>query len=246
MADLSGSAPATYKASRPQLALVLAPQDVSFEADSVVNGASFTSGIAPGGLMAIFGTGLVGQASLPVSSSPVSSSLATTVDIDGVPVQVLAASPFQINAVLPSTVMPGTHILRVQSAFGSAQQPVVVSAVAPAIFLLGIPPVGALVNQNGTLNAPNNPAARGQVVAVYATGLGAVTKQGEVSNTSTPVTVVLNGQELATTFAGLAPGSAGEYQVNVLIPVTTPPGVTISFTLKQGGQLSNTVTLALQ
>ena len=234
MVDLSGNNPATYKASRPQLALVLAPQDVSFQADSVVNGASFTSGIAPGGVMVIFGTGLAGSGG------------ATTVDIDGSPVSILAASPFQINAVVPSTVAPGTHTLHVQSPFGSAQQPVVVSAVAPAIFLLGNPPVGAVVNPNGTLNAPNNPAARGQVVVVYATGLGAVATQGQVSNTTTPVTVLLNGQELAAAFAGLAPGSAGEYQVNVFIPATTPPGLGISLTLKQGGQLSNTVTLALQ
>jgi uncharacterized protein (TIGR03437 family) len=256
--DLSGNAPVTYKASRPQLALALAPQDVSFEADAVVNGATFTSGIAPGGLMSIFGTGLaVGPASLPVSSSPVTpgtglatsgtaTSGTTTLDIDGSPVPVLAVSPFQINAMVPFGIAPGTHNLQVRSAFGSAQQPVAVSAVAPAIFLLGNPPVGAVVNQDGTLNAPNNPARRGQVVVVYATGLGAVTKQGQVSNTATPVTLVLNGQELAAAFAGLAPGSAGEYQVNVLIPATTPPGLGISLTLKQGGQLSNTVTLALQ
>jgi uncharacterized protein (TIGR03437 family) len=234
MADLSGNAVATYKASRPQLALVLAPQDVSFQADAVVNGASFTSGIAPGGVMVILGTGLSGSGST------------TAVDIDGEPVPVLAATPFQINALVPSTVAPGTHTLQVQSAFGSARQPVLVAALAPAIFLLGSPPLGAIVNPDGTLNAPGNPAARGQVVVVYATGLGAVSKQGQVSNTTTPVTVVLAGQELPAAFAGLAPGSAGEYQVNVLIPATTPPGLALSLTLKQGGQLSNTVTLALQ
>jgi uncharacterized protein (TIGR03437 family) len=189
-------------------------------------------------VMVIFGTGLsVGQASLPVASD------ATTVDIDGVPVTVLAATPFQINAVIPSNVEPGTHTLHVQSPYGSAQQPIVISAVAPAIFLVGNPLVGALVNQNGTMNGPSSPAIRGQTTVVYATGLGAVTSQG---NVTTPVTVVLNGQELPVAFAGLAPGTAGEYQVNVLIPATTPPGLGISLTLKQGGQLSNTVTLALQ
>jgi uncharacterized protein (TIGR03437 family) len=241
MLDISGTVPAAYMASRPQLALELAPQDVSFAANAVVNGASLTSGIAPGGVMTIFGTGLsVGQASLPVSSG------ATTVDIDGVPVTVLAATPFQINAVVPSSTQPGTHTLHVQSPYGSAQQPIVISAVSPEIFLVGNPLVGALVNQNGTINGPSSPAIRGQTVTVYATGLGAVTKQGQVSSVTTPVTVVLNGQELPVAFAGLAPGSAGEYQVNVLIPATTPPGLGISLTLKQGGQLSNTVTLALQ
>ena len=243
MVDVSGNAPATYQASRPQLGLALAPQVISFQAAAVVNGATFTAGIAPGGIMAIFGSGLaVGQASLPVSSP----GAPTTVDIDGTPVTVLAATPFQINAVVPSSITPGPHTLHVQSVFGSAQQSIVVSAIAPAIFLLGSPPAGAITNQDGTLNGPGNPANRGQVVVIYATGLGAVVTQGQLSNAATPVTVVLNGQELPAAFAGLAPGTAGEYQVNLLIPASFPPGLGISLTLKQGEQLSNTVTLALQ
>src|SRR6185369_5758248 len=98
--DISGSAPVTYKASRPQLTLLLAPQEVSFSADSVVNGANFTRGIAPGGIVSIFGTGLAGPAA------------ATSVDFDGVRAQVLAATPFQVNAVVPSGIGAGNHTLR--------------------------------------------------------------------------------------------------------------------------------------
>ncbi len=232
--DLSGNGVATYTASRPQLALLLVPQVVSFQAANVVNGASFTSGVAPGGVMVVFGNGLAG------------SGAATVVAIDGAPVPVLAATPFQANVLIPADVAPGTHTLMVQSAFGSAQQTIVISAVAPAIFLVGNPPMGAVVNQDGTLNAPSNPAARGQVVVIYATGLGATATQGQLSPTITPVTVVLNGQEMPVAFAGLAPGTNGEYQVNFVIPTAFPPGLGISITLKQGGQLSNPVTLALQ
>jgi uncharacterized protein (TIGR03437 family) len=166
--------------------------------------------------------------------------------LDGSPVQVLSATPFQINGVIPGDLSPGVHVLHIESPFGIAQQAVMVSPVSPAIFLLGSPPVAALVNQDGSLNGPASPAIRGQVVSIYATGLGAVTRQSAVSPVSTPVTVVLNGQEITPEFAGLAPGIPGEYQVNVLIPAATPPGVAISFTLKQGGQASNPVTLALQ
>jgi len=232
--DVSGSAPATYKASRPQLALDLEPQNVAFTADAVVNAATFTSGIAPGGIFSIFGTGLAG------------SGTATTVDFDGTAATVLSASPFQINAVVPPGTAPGTHTLDVASAFGNAQQTVTVSPVAPAIFLIGNPPVGAVVNQSGTLNGPSAPLPRGQVLIIYATGLGAVVKQGQLSVATTPVTVMLNGQELPTAYAGLAPGSIGEYQVNVTIPANTPPGLSVALALKQGGLLSNTVSVALQ
>ena len=47
-------------------------------------------------------------------------------------------------------------------------------------------------------------------------------------------------------FAGLAPGYVGLYQVNVPIPAAAPPGLGISLTLKEGGQVSNTVIVALQ
>jgi uncharacterized protein (TIGR03437 family) len=57
---------------------------------------------------------------------------------------------------------------------------------------------------------------------------------------------VLNGTELPVLFAGLTPGYIGLYQANVIIPAATPPGLGISLTLKQGGQRSNSVDLALQ
>src|SRR5262249_52372571 len=127
-ADVSGSAIATYKATRPQLNLTLVPQDVSFTAAGVVNGATFASGIAPGGIMPIFGRGFSG------AGSP------TAVEIDGVPAPVLAATPFQINAQVPPSILAGNHTLRVRSAYGAAEQSIAVSEVAPGIFLIGNPP----------------------------------------------------------------------------------------------------------
>jgi uncharacterized protein (TIGR03437 family) len=232
--DLSGSTPAVYKATRPQLNLVLGPQDVSFTASGVVNAATFTAGIAPGGIMAIFGNGLARAGS------------ATSVDMDGTAVRLLYTSAFQINAEVPAGMAPGVHTLHIQSAFGGAQQAVTVAAVAPEIFLVGNPAVGALVNQDNSLNGPTNPLPRGKALVIYCTGLGAVTGSGQLSVATTPVTVVVNGAELPAAFAGLTPGYIGLYQVNVIIPAATPPGIGLALTLKQGGQLSNSVGLALQ
>ena len=232
--DLSGSTAVTDQASRPQLNLVLAPLTANFTAAGVVNAATFTSGIAPGGIVSIFGGGLA------------SSSGSTAVDIDGEALTVLSASAFQVNAVLPQDVAPGSHTLRVQSVYGTAQQSVTVSAVAPAIFLVGTPPVGAVENQDGSLNGSPNPAIRGQVIVVYATGLGAINKQGAFSVVKNVVTAVVNGMELPTAFAGLAPGYVGLYQVNIPIPLNMPPGLGISLTLKQGGIGTNSVQVSIQ
>jgi uncharacterized protein (TIGR03437 family) len=235
LTDLSGSAPATYQASRPQFYLAVGPQAVSFSASAVVNGATFGPGIAPGGVVSIFGVGLAGPGK------------ETAVDMDGTALRMLLATPFQINAEVPLVMAPGVHSLRVQSAYGSMQQTVTVSAVAPGIFLLiGNPPIGAITNQNYSLIEPSNPLPRGQAMVIFATGLGAVTQSGQLSVTSAPVTVVLNGTELPPAFAGLAPGYIGLYQVNVLIPPSTPPGLGIPLTLRVGGQTSNTVSVSVQ
>jgi uncharacterized protein (TIGR03437 family) len=232
--DLSGAVPAAYSATRPVLPLVVVPLAAGISANGIVNAASFTPGIAPGGIMAIFGQGLAGAGT------------ATAVDVDGVASTVFSASDFQVNALVPAALAPGNHTVQVRSAYGSAQQTVVVAALAPAIFLVGNPAVGAVVNQDGTLNATTNPVARGQYVTIYATGLGAVAAQGKLSVAETTVTVVINSTELPVAFAGLAPGFAGLYQVNVQIPTGLAPGLGIPLTLKQGEILSNVVNISLQ
>ncbi len=232
--DVSGSAPTAYQASRPLLNLVLSPQTANIAAAGVVNAATFTSGIAPGEIVSIFGSGLASSAG------------STTVDLDGTAATVLSASPFQVNAVVPPGIASGLHMLEVKSAYGTAQEQISVSAVAPAIFLIGSPPVGAVENQDGSLNGPTNPVARGQALVIFATGLGTVSAEGPLSVVNSVVTAVINGMELPVSFAGLAPGYIGLYQINVPIPTSIAPGLGINLTLKQGGQLSNAISVAIQ
>jgi len=233
--DVSGSAAASYALTRPKAVLVVSPLTAAIAADGIVNAADFTSGLAPGGIMAIFGTGLSGAGT------------ATAVDVDGAAAAILFASAFQVNAQIPPATAPGAHNVRVKSAYGTAQQQAAVSAVAPAIFLLaGGGGMGAVLNQDYSLNTPETPLERGQVLQVYATGLGATARQGQYALAVATVTAVVNGTELPVSFAGLAPGFVGLYQVNIPIPAATPPGSGISLTLKQGGQVSNAVEIALQ
>jgi uncharacterized protein (TIGR03437 family) len=151
-----------------------------------------------------------------------------------------------VNVVAPLSLTPGPHKLTIRSPYGVAEQTVAIAAVAPAIFLVGNPATGAVVNSDGTLNGPSAPASRGQYVVIYATGLGAVARQGSLSAAVTPVTVVLNGVELPVLFAGLTPGYPGLYQVNVEIPTNTGPGLGLLLTVKQAEQVSNVVAIGLQ
>ena len=77
-------------------------------------------------------------------------------------------------------------------------------------------------------------------------GWGDRDRQGQSSVTATPVTVLVNGQELPIAFAGLTPDIAGLYQVNVAIPTgNIPPGLGQSLSVKQGA-VSNVVPVAIQ
>lgn len=211
----------------------LAPLQASIAAGGIVSAASFTTDVAPGGLISVYGTGFV------------RSGFDTLVQINGEPAAVLVALPFQINAQIPPDISPGAATLSVASGNGNAQQSITVVSVAPEIFSI-TPTQGAVTNQDNSLNSPSNPALRSGAIVVYCTGLGAVSPAGQLSVASTPVTVVLGGTELPTAFAGLTPGLIGLYQVNVLLPAAMPPGLFLPLYLKQAGATSNTVTVAIQ
>jgi uncharacterized protein (TIGR03437 family) len=191
-------------------------------------------GIAPGGLFTIRGSGLGAAGS------------SSSVTINGETAPVTYTSPFQINAQVPSDVAPGSYILQVQSPFGLASQQVAVAANAPGIFLLGSATQGAVVNPGNSINSDTNPVTRGQQITIYVTGLGTVTEQGNLAVTTTPVSVIVAGAQLNPTFAGLSSGIIGLYQVNVVIPAATPPGLDLPLSLAQGGATSNSVALSVQ
>src|SRR5262249_50871431 len=157
-----------------------------------------------------------------------------SVTIQGETAQITMASPFQINAVVPFDLAPGSYDLQIQSPFGLVTQSVDIAANAPAIFLKDDVTQGAVVNQDGSPNSNLKPAVRSQIVNIYATGLGAVTQQGNFSVVASPVSVVVAGSELNPSFAGLAPGLSGVYQINVTIPGDTPPGLDLPLLLRQG------------
>lgn len=231
--DITGGGQSAYRLERPAGRLIVAPQEAAIQAGGVVNAASFTSALAPGGLAAIFGSGLAR------AGSP------SEVEIGGVAAPVVFATPFQVNVQIPLELPPGAHTLRLRSPYGSVEQSVIIQAQAPAIFQLA-GGWGAILNQDGTLNGPANPARRGQVIVIYCTGLGEVTRSGSLFTTVSPVSALLEGAELPVAFAGLAPGFRGLYQVNLPVPASTPPGLELTLKLKQGQATSNPVKVALQ
>lgn len=124
-------------------------------------------------------------------------------------------------------------------------QPIKVVPATPGLF-------AAALNEDGLVNGQAAPAARGTVVQLYATGLGALATTagiGEflgrdaVVNTTNPVTATVGGLEAEVLFAGGAPGQIGGlYQVNVRLPEAVTPGAQ-TVVLKVAGESSNAFPL---
>ena len=96
--SLASNSSAGYQITRSPTFLVSAPV-VSFTTAGVVNAASFVPAIAPGEIISIFGSGLSGPGGL------------TQVSIAGQSLTLFAATPFQVNAAIPPSLMPGSYTL---------------------------------------------------------------------------------------------------------------------------------------
>ena len=136
---------------------------------------------------------------------------------------------------------------------------------APGIFLVrgDREDRGAVFNGlDNTVAAPegvfpgSRPARPGDVVVLYAAGLGPVTPAlpsgiaSGANGTAIPLlnnlpSVTIGGREAAIRFAGLAPGSVGLYQLNVVVP-SGPTGNAVPVVITTfEGQTSNTATMAV-
>ena len=195
---------------------------------SVKNAASFEVGAAaPGSIVSIFGSGL-GSSTAKANAYPLPLNLAgTTVAVNGRPAPLYFVSAAQINAQIPFETAAGNATLMVNSggaAAGAAS--LTIQNSAPGLFTL-TGGHAAVLNQDGSVNGATQPASAGDIVAAYLTGLGAVDNavatgqmalSAPLSRVIAGVGATIGGQMAQISFAGLAPGFAGLYQVNITVP----------------------------
>jgi uncharacterized protein (TIGR03437 family) len=230
---------------------------------TVVNAASLIAGaVAPGEAVTITGVTLGPTAGLAGSSTGglIGTTLGgTEVLFDGIPAPLLYASNTQINAIVPYQVA-GEATTNIQVKYGglvSAQFTLPVQAAAPGIFTIDTSGSGqaAALNQDQTVNSALNPAARGSVISIFGTGDGvpnppALTGQvvtAPYPQIAQPVTVRIEGQPAQITYAGEAPGAAGAFQINAIIPDGVVPSDKVTVQLNIGlFAAQQTTTIAVQ
>ena len=139
---------------------------------------------------------------------------------------------------------------------------------APKLLLIGTTPYGAIQNAadysipmpSGALpGALTHPASIGDTLLIYAIGMGATSpavatgdpapgKAPFATLTNTPMVVFgssIAGIPATPSFAGLSPGFAGLYQINVQIPEDVPKGM-VDVTVAFGTTASNSVKIVVQ
>jgi uncharacterized protein (TIGR03437 family) len=200
----------------------------------VTNAASFTSGLPPpGSLATIFCSGLTGIQSLDAPGYPFPLTLGgVSINVGGIPAPIIALANLgayqQINLQVPWNIQP-TGAADVQVSQGDVSAWITqldFAASAPGVFTVD-GTSGAIQHADYTLVSAANPAQSGEIVIVYATGLGPVSAPiatGQLAPTSPldvtsqAVNVTVAGQPASVLYAGLAPGEIGVYQLNIQLP----------------------------
>ncbi len=199
----------------------------------VTSAASFAPAgnpIAPGEFIALFGSGLA--KSLQTAGVPYPSTLnGVTVSINGKLAPLYFVSPGQINAIVPYSTTGPTATIVVQNGTNSNTVTVPVAATAPGVFTANQSGsgIGAMRHTDAaaTIIDAGHPAAPGETIQIYLTGMGAVNPAvadgtaGTITTlyqTISDVAVLVAGQPAAVLFKGLAPGFPGLYQFNVTLP----------------------------
>ncbi len=222
----------------------------AFPAIGAVNAAAPEAALSPGELFSIYGVNLAAQVQWPLLLPLPATMAAASVQIDGIAAPLVYVSPLQINAQVPWEAMPGGATLTVTHAGVAASQTVTIAAAGPAIFTLYGSQEAAARNQDYSVNSQDNPAAAGQAILLFGTGLGAVSpavptgvaaSADPLSWVTAKVTATVGGAPADVLFAGMAPGFAGLWQVNVALPAGVSGAAPVIVTV--AGVASNTVTV---
>ncbi len=228
-----------------------APQPAGGIANAASAGQATPQVVATGSYISIYGTGLGNTGGVSATSVP----LSTTLDgaqffLGGQPMPLFYASPGQVNALVPQGFAPNASypLVVVRGTTQSVPVPLTVTELQPGIYTVNLSGSGPGVVTNaltGILNTASNPAYASDYLTIYCTGLGALQgPNGEaepadgaaapsnlIFHTTSNITATIGGIPATVSFAGLAPGFVGLYQVNVQIPAGVAAGNNIPLVL---------------
>ncbi|MFY9728764.1 MAG: SBBP repeat-containing protein [Bryobacteraceae bacterium] len=178
--------------------------------DAVENAASLLDDpLAPGETMVIRGAGFGSDAQLT---------------LDGAVAPVISVTPGLITAAVPSDLAVQPVMVQVESG-GAASNSVLlnVATASPGLFSADGTGFGQgyILNKDGTLNSPTNPATPGDKITIYATGVGPMSFTNGYAVTQFWADAYIDGfhcDGLAAVIGPVAGFPGAVYQLTVLVP----------------------------
>jgi uncharacterized protein (TIGR03437 family) len=233
----------------------------AYTSQSIVNAATEAVGVlAPNALATIYGTNLAFSTVAVAASDIVGGKMPTSLGgvgvwVNSIPCSLFFVSPNQINFLVPYQFTSGTVSLIV--ARDGQAGPVAslqLTSTSPGLFLWNGWAIA--VHLNGVVISSASPAVPGEIIVIYAGGLGRTspdTVGGELATAAfqiyylSQLQVLFNGAPCAPgciLYAGLTPGFAGLYQINVKLPANLPANPQVLVAV--GQQASQPLLLAVQ
>ncbi|MGI8742772.1 MAG: SBBP repeat-containing protein [Bryobacteraceae bacterium] len=145
--------------------------------------------------------------------------------LNGTPLPIQARGVGRLTATVPADLpVPGTALVTVVSS-GSRSNSVELptASASPGIYSVSGSGFGQgyILNSDGSLNSPDNPAPVGSAITIFANGVGLVTFDGPYAVTAEPVSVFIDGFYANGISASIrqADGLSGSvYAISVYIP----------------------------
>jgi uncharacterized protein (TIGR03437 family) len=210
----------------------------SYSAQSIVHAATQTvQALAPNTIATIYGTNLSFD-TVVAGNSAIGSTLPQSLDgvtvvVQGLTANLFFVSPTQINFLVPYELTAGTVTLFVahQALAGPVVQ-IQLNSTAPGFFQFNNLVIAT--HLNGSLLSASAPGSGGEIIVIYIAGLGRVnpdTTSGKLANFAAKIVAAAQTQVLlagvpcpqsSVLYIGLAPGFAGLYQINLVVPPLTP------------------------
>jgi uncharacterized protein (TIGR03437 family) len=235
--------------------------------------ASTFTALAPGAVISIYGNRLAESTAsaqtLPLAPQLVDTQVFVTGTTPGgsstglLNLPLYYVSETQVNALVPYEVGVNTTLQLLVQRGTTLSVPVQIdmAQAQPAVFSSGgVPGAAGLIyvyplgGGQPHLVSPSAPAHPGDTIVLYCSGLGVVNPSvtdgaapgQQLSNTVGTPQLTVGGQSAQVSFSGLAPGFAGLYQVNAVVPSGAQTGANVSVILAIDGQTSPPITLAIE
>jgi uncharacterized protein (TIGR03437 family) len=216
---------------------------------SVLNAASLLpTAVTPGALVTGFGSNLgPDEPVIPETPDSMVTELAgTRMLFDNTPAPLVSVQAGQVTAIVPREVA-GKSEVRIEIEAGGQRSGALVLPVArtaPGLFTVDYSGrgQGVILNENDTLNSPSQPATRGSMIILHATGLD------ETDPAAAPIGVRIGGVDADIMSTTAMTGSMhGVFRIAVRIREETPAGEAVPLELRAGDVVSQPdVTLTIR